>query len=251
MPNDIIKAYDDLLQTKRQERAHKQENYHASSAGMCMRKHYFAVIECVEQAPPNALSLRRMELGTVVHNEIQSALEKEERKKEPKKERRKDDDYLIEERVAVKDLNISGRIDIFNRRTKQLTDIKTVGGYKWQKLFGRYGDHGTVENYKLQLGTYVMGLQETFNESCKQLFLLFYKLGDPKAGDMRSLSVPMEYVGFAQEYWEKVNEYRGDVRPPIGLGSSPAESWECSPKWCPFFSHCGGGIKPELLEGGK
>lgn len=242
MADDIVATYSALLDTENQERSHKQEHYHASSAGMCIRKHYFAVTEGVKQNPPDESSLRRLRLGTIVHTDIQRSF------LPPLNNPPNKDTYLIEQSIYIKELNVSGRIDFYNKETKQLTDLKTIGGYKWQKLFGRYGDTSSVENYKMQLGTYAAGIEETLGLPVEQLFLLFYKLGDPKASDMRSLEVPLEYKQKALDYWGEVNRLSGDGPPPIKIGSSPVESWECSPKWCPFFEHCGGGLKPELLE---
>ena len=47
---------------------------------------------------------------------------------------------------------------MLDRKKKKLVDIKTVGGYKWKMIFGRNASD-TVENYKLQLGTYGLGVE--------------------------------------------------------------------------------------------
>lgn len=82
--------------------------------------------------------------------------------------------------------------------------------------------------------------------------LMFYKLGDPKAGDIRELPVSLMYKSETTKYWSNViNTLKEcdatDTLPELSLGASPAESWECNPQWCGYFKQCLGGLKPELL----
>ena len=48
--------------------------FHASSSGMCMRKHYFQHVAGVEPTPVNDDTLRLFRLGDLVHGDIQEAL---------------------------------------------------------------------------------------------------------------------------------------------------------------------------------
>ncbi len=202
MNNNYYKYLKEINKRKVADRYKGKEHYfHASSAGLCLRKHYFGAIEQVEPVPPENISLSRLRLGDLVHEDIQESL---------------------------KDF------------------IKTVGGYKWKMIFGRNASD-SVENYKLQLGTYGLGVERKHNIKLKEMSLLFYKLGDPKATDMRELNVPLYYMKKAEKYWKHVNEKTKSL-PEIELGEAPAEGWECNPAWCGYFAHCGGGLKPELLK---
>ncbi len=213
----------------------KEKYFHASSAGLCKRKHYFGSVQQVDRVEPENLS--RLRLGDIVHEDIQNAI--------------KDDDrYVIEEEIIIPELNVRGHFDILDKKEKKLIDIKTVGGYKWQMIFGR-DKQDSISNYKLQLGTYGIGIQQKYFD-LKQMSLLFYKLGDPNAGNLREVPVSLMYIDKAKRYWEKVlsemNECEKENKlPRLRLGSSPAEGWECNPKWCGYFEHCLGGLKPELL----
>jgi hypothetical protein len=210
----------------------KEHYFHASSAGLCIRKHYFGSIEKIKPTPPEGVSLTRLRLGDLVHEDIQSSLN--------------GDRYLIEDEIILEDLNVRGHYDILDRKKKKLIDIKTVGGYKWKMIFGRDAKD-SVENYKLQLGTYGLGIQKKYDIKLKEMCLLFYKLGDPKATEMRELNVPLFYIKKAKEYWKDVNEKTKSL-PELSIGSAPSEGWECNPSWCGYFEHCGGGLKPELLR---
>ena len=53
----------------------KEKYYHASGAGLCARKHYYSATNHRETNPPAAKGYRIMRLGTIVHEDLQSAFE--------------------------------------------------------------------------------------------------------------------------------------------------------------------------------
>lgn len=214
----------------------KEHYFHASSAGLCIRKHYFGAIEGVKPTALEEISLSRLRLGDLVHEDIQDALKNSTEK----------DRYIIEDEIILEELNVRGHFDILDKEKCKLIDIKTVGGYKWKMIFGRNASD-SVRNYKLQLGTYGLGIERKHDIKLKEMSLLFYKLGDPKATDMRELNVPLYYMKKAEKYWKHVSEKTKSL-PEVELGEAPAEGWECNPSWCGYFAHCGGGLKPELLK---
>ena len=72
--------YQDYLLVKNEENRKdrydgNEDWYHASGAGLCSRKLYF---ESVEKAKPtnlpNKSSMRKMRVGTILHEDIQNAL---------------------------------------------------------------------------------------------------------------------------------------------------------------------------------
>ena len=77
---DIISIYDNFIKERNavnSENRYKGNEhwYHASSAGMCRRKIYYASVEQAEQTnPPEPKAYRLMRLGTIVHNDIQKGL---------------------------------------------------------------------------------------------------------------------------------------------------------------------------------
>ena len=53
----------------------KEGWYHASGAGLCSRKLYFESVEKTEPTnPPNKSSMRKMRVGTIIHEDIQNSL---------------------------------------------------------------------------------------------------------------------------------------------------------------------------------
>tara|TARA_R110002020_G_scaffold139307_2_gene310134 strand:+ start:5008 stop:5733 length:726 start_codon:yes stop_codon:yes gene_type:complete len=218
----------------------KENFFHASSAGLCKRKHYFGAIQNIKPKEPDNLS--RLRLGDIVHNDIQKAL-----KINAKEDK---DRWIIEGEITIEELNVRGHFDVLDLKEKKLIDIKTIGGYKWKMLFGNNAKD-KVTNYKMQIGTYGIGIEKKYCK-LKKMSLMFYKLGDPNAGTMRELPVSLMYMEKAKEYWQEVNKElnlckENNSLPRLALGSSPAEGWECNPQWCGFFKDCLGGMKPELL----
>ena len=76
---DIIGIYDEYiantnnLHQKKRYDGHKKW-FHASSSGMCMRKHYFQHVAKVKPKPIDKNTLRLFRLGDLVHEDMQDAL---------------------------------------------------------------------------------------------------------------------------------------------------------------------------------
>ena len=76
---DLMGIYNNQLEKDRKEYRIKNpktdSKYRASSSGTCSRKIYFEAIEkAVPTNVPNERSQRIMQLGTVVHNDIQEKI---------------------------------------------------------------------------------------------------------------------------------------------------------------------------------
>ena len=73
---DIQKVYEDWLRKgndlhRKKRNQGKEEWFHASSAGMCMRKHYFQHVADVEPTEIDDNTMRLFRLGDLVHGDIQ------------------------------------------------------------------------------------------------------------------------------------------------------------------------------------
>jgi|TARA_Y100001973_G_C5188820_1_gene329577 hypothetical protein len=234
---NIEKIYHQWL--RKGNEAHRKKRYeghekwfHASSSGMCMRKHYFQHVANVEPREIGDDTLRLFRLGDLVHEDIQDALR----------------DYadsngsqiMIEKEIRLPDVNVRGFFDVIIVEDNALYDIKTCNAWKWRTLFGRNPDPHAAENYNLQLGTYGWWYEKEYGNKLKKLALLYYNKDNSR---MREKVIPVSYIKRAQEYWYDVNERFETGNPPIELGTAPVYKWECNPKYCNFYQVCGGGYK--------
>ena len=76
---DIQKVYDEWLRSENdlhyRKRYEGKENwFHASASGMCMRKHYFQHVAGIKPKPVNDDTMRLFRLGDLVHEDIQEAV---------------------------------------------------------------------------------------------------------------------------------------------------------------------------------
>ena len=76
---DLFEIYDEYILDKRDENYEKRyegnDNWlHASGAGMCVRKHYYAYVEKLPAPDKDANTMRLFRLGDLVHTDMQSAL---------------------------------------------------------------------------------------------------------------------------------------------------------------------------------
>ena len=77
MFEDIYQSY--LLEKNEENRKERYDGnegwYHASGAGLCSRKLYFESVEKAKPTnPPNKSSMRKMRVGTILHEDIQNSL---------------------------------------------------------------------------------------------------------------------------------------------------------------------------------
>ena len=72
----LYSGYIDALneENRKKRYAGKEQYFHGSSAGMCSRKHYFAVNKVSKTNKAKPTGMRIMRLGTVVHNDFEEAM---------------------------------------------------------------------------------------------------------------------------------------------------------------------------------
>ena len=236
---DIIGIYNEYIANRN--KLHQKKRYdghekwfHASSSGMCMRKHYFQHVAKVSPKPIDKDTLRLFRLGDLVHGDIQDALGEYAQNNGTQ--------IFIEKEIQLPKVNVRGFLDIIVADDNALYDIKTCNSFKWKKLFGRYPDPAPSTNYYLQLGTYAWWYEEAYSKRIKKLALIYYQK-DTSA--MREYPVDIQYIEEAKNYWADLNKRFKKGNPAIELGVAPAYAWECNPKYCGFFEVCGGGLKSE------
>jgi len=128
---DIKEVYDKYIADKNE--ANRQKRYvgnekwfHASSAGMCMRKHYFKNVAGVEPSPIDDNTMRLFRMGDMVHEDIQDALTEYAQLNGAK--------IYIEKEIQLPDVNVRGFLDVLIADDGALYDIKTCNSRKWSYL---------------------------------------------------------------------------------------------------------------------
>ncbi len=210
--------------------------FHASSSGSCLRKIYYDSVEQVEPTEKDADTLRLFRLGDIVHKDIQEAVSQYAQSSGSK--------VLIETEVIIPEYNVRGFLDLAILEDKWLYDIKTCNSYKWKRMFGRTPDKDPHGNYTLQLGTYGIWVEKVFGR-LEGLSLYYY---NKNTSQTKEVSFNRSIITDAGLYWQEASDRLKSGIPDVKLGIAPVQGWECNPKYCSFFAHCGGGIKPELLE---
>lgn len=211
--------------------------FSASSAGSCFRKQWYKIND-YDEALIEERPLRVMRLGTIVHKDIENAIELYQK-------RNNLDDVTIysEHKVEVPELNVVGHLDIGVSTDDciYVYDVKTAHSFKWRKLFGRTTnrDPNPSVNYQLQLGTYALGLMTQLEkrDSDVELGLIWYKKDDSM---MKVQLIDDSWVDNAFFYWTELNEtLEEEGLPEIGSPNTPVYNWEC--KYCPYHKiHCKG-----------
>tara|TARA_Y100000593_G_scaffold14055_1_gene26372 strand:+ start:1770 stop:2531 length:762 start_codon:yes stop_codon:yes gene_type:complete len=245
-PIDIQKVYADYINKKneenRKERYDGNEHYfQASNSGNCARKIFYTSVEKVEPTnPPDDRSSRLLRLGTIVHEDLQSAftnivnynsylLKKEKEVKEKKFK------VHMEEEIQIPEFNVRGFYDLVIECDDKvyLYDFKTMASFSWSLKFGRkYKSPNQSDHQELQLGTYGYAIKKKFG-SLDGMFLCYYKKDDSR---MKIIPVSLDYVDKAKRFWKNVNEEIKGGLPMFNLGVSPASSWNC--RYCQFYDHC-------------
>ena len=133
-------------------------------------------------------------------------------------------------------------VTINGRKEFNLYDLKTAAAYKWTTKFGRKQNRVADSdlNYKLQLGTYALGIRHRYNPDRINMYLVWY---NKNTSQMREQLVSPEWIDKAFEYWEEVYEIKEDLgkafetelEPMITYGV-PMQDWECS--YCQYESIC-------------
>ena len=220
----------------------KEEWYHSSIAGLCIRKHYFGTVKKMRGSEKDVATMRLFRLGDVVHGDIQEAVRLHAEQT--------GESIYIEKELFIPELNVRGFIDLAFIDEGIMYDIKTCNSWKWRSMFGQGQREGPSDNYQLQLGTYGYWYNQTHKEKLKGLYLCFY---NKDKSTMKEVQISLDNIDRARDYWLSVAHFFredsvGKGIPPIQLGSSPMTAWECNPKYCSYFEECGGGLTPAVLK---
>jgi CRISPR/Cas system-associated exonuclease Cas4 (RecB family) len=220
--------------------------YRASAAGHCFKKHWYS-INGYEGKGMDDRSKRLLRLGTIVHEDIQKAIELYQSNNLPSK----DEEVLSQEyninfkteyQIVIESLNVMGSADIVvldSENTASVIDIKTTHSWKWKMMFGRNREPKPSRMYELQLGTYALGIieQEEIEYDDISLYLVYYKKDDSM---MKPINVNNVWMDNAAEYWSALNETLDMVKDENDLPRNslnvPIENWEC--KYCQFEPIC-------------
>ena len=238
--------------------AGKEQYFHGSSAGMCSRKHYFAVNKVTKTNKPQPKSMRIMRLGTVVHNDFEEAMNfietlKNEKKSSKRKERNGSNSLLslnigpllslikdikeihTEKEIILEQYKVRGHYDmVFEMESGEifLYDLKTIASYPYKLKFGRNPEMNQSMHQELQVATYGLAILEKFKR-LDGMFLYYY---NKDTSMLKQKEVPMTYLDQAERYWTELNNRIEMGLPPVDEGISPVHSWECN--YCDFKDHC-------------
>mgnify|MGYP003677339530 FL=1 len=247
MKLDLKEIYNDYLTEKESinKLNYKKKNpnkyYRASAAGHCFKKHWYSINGYEGTSTGDDRSKRLLRLGTIVHEDIQKAIDWYDNKISNDLNEY-DVSFHTEYGVLIEELNVMGSADIVlldSEGTASVLDIKTTHSYKWKMMFGRNKEKSPSRMYELQLGTYALGVcnQENVNPDSISLYLVYYKKDD---SSMKYVDVNPVWMDNAAEYWVTLNETLSLVKEEADLPRDtlnvPIENWEC--RYCQFESIC-------------
>ena len=174
-------------------------------------------------------------LVNIIHEDIQNALQYIY------------DDYKVMCEIPV-DFNLEGKrirghLDVaieIDEDNVMLIDIKTLGAYPWQKVYGILKNRAKKPQwmYKYQLATYAIGLKRNYQYKNVYMYLLNYKKDN---SDMRFVEVDTDlYEKEAKYYWRQthslVTQLHKDPERIKELIDGPVENWECN--YCDYTRYC-------------
>ncbi len=248
MKLDLKEIYNDYLTEKESinKLNYKKKNpnkyYRASAAGHCFKKHWYSINGYEGTSTGDDRSKRLLRLGTIVHEDIEKAIDWYDNKISDDLSNEYDVSFHTEYGVLIEELNVMGSADIVlldSEETASVLDIKTTHSYKWKMMFGRNKEKSPSRMYELQLGTYALGVcnQENINPDSISLYLVYYKKDD---SSMKYVDVSPVWMDNAAEYWVTLNETLSLVKEEADLPRDtlnvPIENWEC--RYCQFESIC-------------
>ena len=249
---NILYAYHNYLKHLQEEgtkERKKDKGFHASASGSCYRKQMYAYFN-YDSSPIDEKGLRILRMGTIVHKDVEDAIH---HYMKTNANEIKDNNISIfsEHKVKIPELNIVGTLDVAvydgNSEIIDIYDVKTAAAYTWTKHFGRKDNRqqNANENYKLQLGTYALGMQLQVQPKKTNLHLFWY---NKNTSMVREQLVIPDWIDKAFEYWTGLNEYLVEygekfvdyLEPEVEYGV-PFEDWECG--YCQYESICPSKIK--------
>jgi CRISPR/Cas system-associated exonuclease Cas4 (RecB family) len=237
---NIESAYNDYLVHLESKRERTKNKFHASSAGSCFRKQMYNYFDFPQSVKDNK-SYRLLRLGTIIHEDIENAIMHCQNSIEGR--------VYIENEIEIPELNLVGTYDL-GQLVKQddgytifnLYDIKSAAMYTWQKMFGQIKNRkpGTDDNYKMQLATYALAINEELSPDKMNMYLVWYKKND---SHWKEVLVSPDWIEKAIEYWTELNSiledcgesFEEDLIPEYWDGV-PFKQWECS--YCPYYDLC-------------
>ena len=247
---DIESIYSAYLKEQEKTKQRDKGVFHASSAGSCYRKQMYSYYDYPSDVKDNK-SYRLLRLGTIVHSDVEQAISMYKNKLDAMQteDAPTQREVYVEQKVRIRDLEVSGTFDAgemienrFGQTEFNLYDLKTAAAYKWTTKFGRKQNRVADSdlNYKLQLGTYALGVKEYCNPDIINMYLIWY---NKNTSQMREQMVEPNWINEALTYWEDVHEIKKDLgkafetelEPMITYGV-PMQDWECS--YCQFESIC-------------
>jgi len=238
---DIKSVYHSYLVHLESKRERTKNKFHASSAGSCFRKQMYSYYDFPQDTKDDK-SYRVLRLGTIVHEDIENALIHYGQQTH-------DGRIYIEHEVEIEPLNLVGTFDVGeiikdgNNVTFNLYDMKTAALYTWSKKFAREiknRDPKVDINYKLQLGTYALAMNEKHDLDKINMYLVWYRKND---SFIRETIVNNNWIDKALEYWTEMNEileesgkmFEKDLIPGVYPGV-PFDNWHCS--YCSYYNIC-------------
>ena len=246
---DIKSVYHEYLVHLESKRERTKNKFHASSAGSCFRKQMYSYYDFPQDTKDDK-SYRVLRLGTIVHEDIENALIHYGQQTH-------DGRIYIEHEVEIEPLNLVGTFDVGEmikdrgNITFNLYDIKTAALFTWSKKFAREiinRDPKVDMNYKMQLGTYALAMNEKHDLDKINMYLVWYRKND---SFVRETIVNNNWIDKALEYWTEVNEileehgkmFEKELIPGV-YPSVPPESgydkhginWNC--RYCQYYNIC-------------
>ena len=248
---DIKRVYSAYLKHQDTLRERDENVFHASSSGSCYRKQMYSYYNFPIDEKDDK-SLRLLRLGTLVHADLEKALSMYQDKLSdmqkldaPIKSR-----IHIEEKIKIEDYDVVGTFDageqINNTITREiefnLYDYKTAAADKWTTKFGLKKNRvaSTDTNYKLQLGTYALGIKRKYYPDKINMYLVWY---NKNTSQMREKIVDPKWIDKAFEYWIGLKELKDDMGKhfieelvPEMTEGVPFMDWEC--RYCQYYNIC-------------
>ena len=227
----------------------REHFYHASGTGMCSRKLYFQSVDKVKPTNlANNASMRKMRVGTLLHEDIQNSLllynniysnitnninGKNITIKNSEEIENPSSVYEVEGEIIIEELSVRGFFDVVQNDGLGviLYDIKTAADYSFRKVFNTDKPY-TMKHQELQLSTYGYGVKEKYGR-LDGMYLLYY---NKNTSVMKYKQVPLSMLNSAYMFWANINKQHSVGLPNFEDGVSPVMKWECD--YCEFKDHC-------------
>ena len=242
-PKFVHEIYNDYLDKENELNKIKYKKHEgwfsASSSGSCIKQLYYKINNYEEQ-PMERRVKRLLRLGTLVHNDLEKAMDSFIADPDSNYA---NGNYTIykEKQVSIPHLKVVGHLDlaIHQENTLNVIDYKTIGDYPWKMRFGRKKEQNPSQHYYLQVATYGIALANEIENPQVELNLIWYNKNDSR---FKTQYIEPKYLDYALEYWENVNEvvagYGEDIVEiePGTMTDIPAENWQCN--YCAFKRQC-------------